>query len=52
MATTYQSGIIDGTLSMQTAVDWFNGFEIPPVCFMPVHVITRDDVEEFSYQEE
>lgn len=46
-ATTYQSGIIDGTLSMQTAVDWFNGFEIPPVCFMPVHIITEDDVDQF-----
>ena len=46
-ATTYQSGFIDGTLAMQTAIDWFNGFEISPVSFMPVHVITRDDVELF-----
>jgi len=46
-ATTYQSGIIDGTFSMQTAVDWFNGFEIPPVRYMPVHIITRKDVDTF-----
>jgi len=46
-ATTYQSGFIDGTLSMQTAVDWFSGFEIPPVCYMPIHVITEHDVDLF-----
>ena len=46
-ATTYQSGIIDGTISMETAVDLFNGFEIPPVRYMPVHVITGEDVDSF-----
>ena len=46
-ATTYQAGIIDGILAMQTAVDWFNGFDIPPVKYMPVHVITKQDVDVF-----
>lgn len=46
-ATTYQSGVIDGTLAMQTAVDWFNGFDIPPVRYMPIHIITKEDVDFF-----
>ena len=49
-ATTYQSGIIDGIISMETAVDWFNGFEIPPVRYMPVHVITSRDVDSFIHK--
>lgn len=46
-AETYQNPEKDGAIAVKTAADWFNGKEIPPVVYMPKHVITPDDVEDF-----
>lgn len=46
-AITYQTAEGDGALAVQTAADWFNGQEIPPVRYLPQHMITIDDVDEF-----
>ncbi|MFP4561710.1 MAG: sugar ABC transporter substrate-binding protein [Spirochaetia bacterium] len=46
-AITYQTAEGDGALAVQTAADWFNGKEIPPVKYLPKHIITQEDVEDF-----
>ena len=46
-AITYQTAEGDGALAVQTAADWFNGKDIPPVKYLPKHIITPDDVEDF-----
>ncbi len=46
-AITYQTAEGDGALAVKTAADWFNGKDIPPVRYLPQHMITIDDVEEF-----
>lgn len=46
-AITYQTAEGDGALAVQTAADWFNGKDIPPVKYIPKHIITQEDVEEF-----
>lgn len=46
-AITYQTAEGDGALAVQTAADWFNGLEIPPVRYLPQHMITGEDVDDF-----
>lgn len=46
-AITYQTAEGDGALAVKTAADWFNGQEIEPVRYLPQHMITIDDVEDF-----
>ena len=48
-AITYQSPELDGALSLQVAIDWFNGLQVEPIRYLPKHIITRDDVEEFLF---
>jgi ABC-type sugar transport system substrate-binding protein len=46
-AITYQTAEGDGALAVKTAADWFNGLEIEPVRYLPQHMITAEDVEDF-----
>lgn len=46
-AVAYQTGDMDGALAMQTAVDWFSGFKIEPVRFLPRFIVTRKNVQDF-----
>ena len=46
-AITYQSAEADGAYALQTAADWFNGKEVQPVVYIPKHIITKKDVEDF-----
>ena len=47
-AVTYQSAEADGALPMKLAADWFCGKEIAkPVYYLPKHVITKDDVDQY-----
>lgn len=46
-ALTYQSAEGDGAIAVQTAADWFNGKDIPPVQYIPKHIITAKDVDDF-----
>ena len=46
-AITYQTAEGDGALAIQTAADWFNGLEIAPVRYLPQHMITIKDVDEY-----
>ena len=46
-AITFQSAHADGALAMKLAADWFAGLDIPPIVYLPKHIITRANVEEF-----
>jgi len=48
-AITYQSPEFDGALSLQVAIDWFNGLQVEPIRYLPKHIITREDVEDFLF---
>ncbi len=47
LAITYQSAEGDGALAIYTAVRWFKGAELEPVIYLPKHIITQADVEQF-----
>jgi len=46
-AITYQSAESDGAIPMQLAAEWFSGQEIPAVRYLPIRIITKDNVEEY-----
>jgi ABC-type sugar transport system substrate-binding protein len=47
-AVTYQSPEADGALPMKLAADWFNGkADLKPVYYLPKHIITAKDVENY-----
>ncbi len=47
LAITYQSAEGDGALAVYTAARWFNGEDIEPVNYLPKHIITKEDVDDF-----
>lgn len=47
-AMTYQSAEADGALALQTAADWFNGRDVPPVRYIPKKIINSDNVDNFT----
>ena len=47
-ASTCQSAEADGALPMKVAADWFCGKEIArPVYYLPKHIITKDNVDQY-----
>lgn len=46
-AITFQPAQADGALAMKIAVDWFSGLDIQPINYLPMHIITRDNVDDF-----
>ncbi len=48
-AITFQSAELDGALPIQVAVDWFNGLKVPPVRYLPIYILTKENVEEFVF---
>ncbi len=47
LAITYQSAEGDGAIASHTAARWFSGEELPPVIYLPKHIITKTDVVEY-----
>ena len=47
LAITYQSAEGDGAIAVHTAAEWFQGKELTPVRYLPKHIITQGDVDEF-----
>ncbi len=47
LAISYQSAEGDGALAVHSAARWFNGEQLDPVAYLPKHIITRKDVDEF-----
>ncbi len=45
--TTYQSARLDGALAIQLAIDWFNGLEVEPFRYLPIQMLTADNVDDF-----
>ena len=48
-AITFQSAELDGALPIQVAIDWFNGLRVPAIKYLPIHILTRENVEEFVF---
>jgi len=46
-AITYQSPALDGALAIQLAIDWFNGLQVEPFRYLPLQLLTADNVDEF-----
>jgi ABC-type sugar transport system substrate-binding protein/AraC-like DNA-binding protein len=46
-AITFQSAQADGALAMKIAADWLAGLDVPPIVYLPKHIITRANVEDF-----
>ncbi len=47
LAISYQSAEGDGALAVHSAARWFNGEELDPVVYLPKHIITKEDVDQF-----
>jgi ribose/xylose/arabinose/galactoside ABC-type transport system permease subunit/ABC-type sugar transport system substrate-binding protein len=47
LAVTYQSAEGDGAIAVHSAARWFSGEALDPVVYLPKHLITRADVEQF-----
>lgn len=46
-AITFQSAESEGALPVKLAADYFNGKNVDPVNYVPMHIITKDDVDKF-----
>ncbi len=46
-AITWQSAEADGALAMEMAVDWFSGIAVEPIRYLPMRLITKDNVSGF-----
>ncbi len=47
LAVTYQSAEGDGAIAVHSAARWFSGDTLDPVVYLPKHLITRADVDQF-----
>ncbi len=47
LAITYQSAEGDGALALHSAARWFKGETLEPITYLPKHIITKKDVDEF-----
>lgn len=47
LAITYQSAEGDGAIAVHAAAEWFEGKALEPVRYLPKHIITQTDVDEF-----
>ncbi len=47
LAITYQSAEGDGAIAVHAAAEWFEGKQLEPVRYLPKHIITQDDVDNF-----
>jgi ribose transport system substrate-binding protein len=47
LAITYQSAEGDGAIAVHTAAEWFEGKPVEPVRYLPKHVITKADVDQY-----
>ena len=46
-AVTCQSPEADGALPVKLAADWFSGREIPAVRYLPIRIITKENVDRY-----
>ncbi|MGL1892426.1 MAG: substrate-binding domain-containing protein [Spirochaetaceae bacterium] len=48
-AITFQKADLDGALPIQVAVDWFNGLKVSPLRYLPIHILTKNNVSDFVF---
>ncbi len=46
-ASSYQSPEIDAETAIQTIADWFEGLSVEPIRYLPKHIVTAADADEF-----
>jgi ABC-type sugar transport system substrate-binding protein/AraC-like DNA-binding protein len=46
-AITWQPPDLDGALSIQVAVDWFNGLAVEPIRYLPLYLVDRGNIDDF-----
>ena len=46
-AITYQSPEADGATPMELAAEWFSGKQIEPVRYLPMKIITKENVDQY-----
>ena len=46
-AITAQSAESDGAVPMQLAAEWFSGKTIPEVRYLPIRIITKENVDAY-----
>ena len=46
-AITFQSAEGDGALAIESAIDWFNGLEVVPIKYLPIGIISKENVESY-----
>lgn len=47
LAISYQSAEGDGAIAVHSAARWFSGETLDPVVYLPKHIITKADVDQF-----
>ena len=43
----WESAEADGALAIESAIDYFNGLEVPPIRYLPAMVIKPEEVESY-----
>ena len=46
-ALTYQSAAVDGSIAMQTVIDWFEGVPVEPIRYLPQYIIHQEEASDF-----
>jgi len=46
-ALTWQSPGMDGSLAVRTAADWFSGFVVEPIRYLPDYIVGPENVDSF-----
>ncbi len=46
-ALTYQSAAVDGSIAMETIIDWFEGVPVEPIRYLPQYIIHREEASDF-----
>lgn len=49
-AETWQPPELDGELPVKVAADWFRGLRVDPISYLPIRMITKDNVDTFLMQ--
>lgn len=50
-AITFQSASIDASTSFKLVSDWFEGLLIEPIRYLPVNIITKDNIDHFMSED-
>jgi ribose transport system substrate-binding protein len=46
-ALTYQSAETDGAIPIELTIDYFNGLSVAPIKYLPIRIITAENVQMF-----